>query len=48
MDSRIETLQAKVATAHGFVVSHHKMELYGECADCRRGAQGAATAPPSS
>ena len=40
MDSRLEALQAHVATSHGFVVSHHKMELYGECAACREAAAG--------
>jgi Fur family ferric uptake transcriptional regulator len=35
VDDRIEALQQRVATAHGFVVSHHKMELYGLCAACQ-------------
>lgn len=29
----IEELQGRVANAHGFVVTHHKHELYGHCAD---------------
>ena len=32
----IEELQARVAKQHGYVVTHHKMELYGLCPDCRR------------
>ncbi len=35
MDSKIEQLQEKVATAHGFCISHHKMELYGLCQRCQ-------------
>ncbi len=34
VDPQIETLQARVAEAHGFTVTHHKMELYGTCAAC--------------
>ena len=33
---QIEQLQDRVAVDHGFVVTHHKMELYGLCEDCRR------------
>ena len=33
---QIEELQARVANRHGFVVTHHKLELYGLCTDCRR------------
>lgn len=33
---QIEELQARVANRHGFVVTQHKLELYGMCADCRR------------
>ncbi len=29
----IEELQERVAASHGFVVTHHKHELYGHCAD---------------
>ncbi len=29
----IEELQERIATQHGFVVTHHKHELYGHCAD---------------
>ena len=35
VDPRIERLQDQVADAHGFAVSHHKMELYGLCAACQ-------------
>ena len=33
---QIEELQTRVAKQHGFSVTHHKMELYGLCAECRR------------
>lgn len=29
----IEDLQERIASQHGFVVTHHKHELYGHCAD---------------
>lgn len=35
VDERIEELQERVAKTHGFVVTHHKMELYGLCEECR-------------
>lgn len=35
-NAQIESLQARVASKHGFLVSHHKMELYGLCAACQR------------
>jgi len=31
----IEALQEEVATQHGFVLTDHKMELYGTCGDCQ-------------
>lgn len=34
-DPEIEALQEKVARAHGFQMTHHKMELYGVCPSCR-------------
>ncbi len=37
-DPTIEALQEEVARRHGFVVTHHKMELYGACAACRAAA----------
>ena len=39
IDTQIEHLQDRVATEHGFLVTHHKMELYGLCAECQ--AKGA-------
>src|SRR4051812_44190937 len=33
---RIEILQDEVARAHGFQLSHHRMELYGLCAACQQ------------
>jgi Fur family transcriptional regulator, ferric uptake regulator len=33
-NDRIESLQDAVARKHGFTVMHHKLELYGRCADC--------------
>ncbi|MFO0580970.1 MAG: Fur family transcriptional regulator [Anaeromyxobacter sp.] len=38
-NDRIESLQAAVAKRHGFDVEKHKLELYGRCPDCRRGAE---------
>ena len=38
-NERIEALQARVAERHGFQVETHKLELYGRCARCRRGAR---------
>lgn len=37
-NDEIERLQALVARRHGFVVASHRLELYGSCAACRRGA----------
>jgi Fur family ferric uptake transcriptional regulator len=34
MDAHIEKLQTKVAKAHNFVITSHKMELYGLCGVC--------------
>jgi Fur family ferric uptake transcriptional regulator len=33
----IERLQEQVAQKLGFVITRHKMELYGVCAECRTG-----------
>ncbi|MCC6558696.1 MAG: transcriptional repressor [Polyangiaceae bacterium] len=46
-EPRIEALQAEIAARHGFEVSSHKHEMYGECAEClgakrRAGSKGAA------
>jgi len=35
VNPQIESLQHGVAKKHGFEVTHHKMELYGICAECR-------------
>ena len=34
-NERIEELQDRVASEHDFTVTHHKMELYGLCKECR-------------
>ena len=34
-NDRIERLQDEVASQHDFELTHHRMELYGRCADCR-------------
>jgi Fur family ferric uptake transcriptional regulator len=34
-NERIEELQDRVAGEHDFTVTHHKLELYGLCKDCR-------------
>jgi Fur family ferric uptake transcriptional regulator len=38
-EPRIEALQEEIAAKHGFVVSSHKHEMYGECAECQHAAQ---------
>jgi Fur family transcriptional regulator, ferric uptake regulator len=30
----IEAIQGEIAALHGFVIKHHKLELYGFCSDC--------------
>ncbi|WP_028588393.1 Fur family transcriptional regulator [Desulfocurvus vexinensis] len=35
VDEHIERLQEELAKAHGFVLTGHKMYLYGICAKCR-------------
>jgi Fur family transcriptional regulator, ferric uptake regulator len=35
-NDRIEQLQGAVARKHGFLVTNHKMELYGLCRRCQR------------
>lgn len=30
----IERLQEQVARTHGFVIRNHRLDIYGECADC--------------
>ncbi len=34
---QLEKLQALIAHKLGFVVTHHKMEIYGICRECREG-----------
>jgi Fur family ferric uptake transcriptional regulator len=38
-NAEIEELQERVARKLDFVISRHKMELYGICGDCRTGRQ---------
>ncbi len=40
VNERIESLQRRVARAHGFSVSAHRLELYGVCAECRAHKRG--------
>lgn len=42
-DERIEELQQLVARRHGFIVTRHKLELYGLCSRCQ--AEGATAEP---
>jgi Fur family transcriptional regulator, ferric uptake regulator len=35
VNTQIETLQARVAKQNGFIVTSHKLELYGLCPDCQ-------------
>ena len=35
-NDQIETLQGQIASAHGFHMLQHKMEIYGICSDCLR------------
>lgn len=37
---RIEELQRTVARRHGFMVTSHKLELYGLCSTCQAGRAG--------
>jgi Fur family ferric uptake transcriptional regulator len=36
----IEKLQIKVAKDHGFLITNHKMELYGLCGKCQNSPPG--------
>lgn len=42
-DDRIEALQQAVARRHGFLITAHKLELYGLCANCQ--SEGATARP---
>ena len=44
-DDRIEALQESAAHAHGFVVTDHRMELYGLCRRCQKDKRPARSAP---
>ncbi len=35
LDEEIETAQTRAAAQHNFEVTHHRMELYGRCGECR-------------
>ena len=37
VDAEVEALQDRIARRHGFSLARHRHELYGLCADCRRG-----------
>lgn len=34
-NAAIEKLQDEIASSYGFLIQHHKLELYGLCAKCR-------------
>jgi Fur family ferric uptake transcriptional regulator len=36
LDERIEALQKKLARKHGFILTGHKMYLFGLCPECRK------------
>src|SRR5262249_11562809 len=40
----LERQQERIARFLGFVVSRHRMELYGICSDCREGRKAAGAA----
>ncbi len=45
---RIESLQEEIAETHGFRLHHHRMELYGVCAECtRKGVTSPAVVSPA-
>jgi len=41
----LERLQERIGRFLGFVVSRHRMELYGICAECREGRRSAGRGP---
>nr|WP_275936513.1 Fur family transcriptional regulator [Chondromyces apiculatus] len=42
-EPQIEALQDAIAEKYGFLVTSHKHEMYGECADCQRTKKSAAS-----
>jgi Fur family transcriptional regulator, ferric uptake regulator len=36
IDQEIESLQIRIASEHGFIITNHKMELYGLCEKCQK------------
>ena len=40
-EPKIEELQEKVASRHGFLLQSHKHEMYGVCAECQASARAA-------
>jgi len=47
-DDRLEQLQTEIAHRHGFRLTHHRMELYGQCGRCQVGGRGAGRPQPQS
>ena len=45
-EPKIEDLQLEVADSHGFVVTHHRHELYGLCEACHATRTKAEPTPP--
>ena len=45
-EPKIEDLQLEVADSHGFVVTHHRHELYGLCETCHATRTKAKPLPP--
>ena len=44
VNERLERLKALIAEEYGFRHHHHRLEIYGTCAECQQ--QGGAPAPP--
>jgi Fur family transcriptional regulator, ferric uptake regulator len=42
-NDKIEQMQDQVAKKHGFVVTSHKMELYGLCRNCQKATEAVGT-----
>jgi Fur family ferric uptake transcriptional regulator len=39
VDAAIERLQIELAQRHGFLPTHHRLNLYGICPDCRQSSE---------